>query len=345
MDMSYDAFIYLQDNLPPDSTIFIWRIIYASNDPFVQSIRDKSATSYSGLSQVVVEQFFRTDVVETLRNGNMPLDLWISFLVEYKELLLKNNDQVEQLNPSIKIFLRERFLDRINPVLSCKIKEEEIGKLLEETNFVVKDPLFDLASVGSHKPSVRTVRLSLSTLLGNGAENNTHIMAHEFLHVASTGQVVARTSHTKGLSPYTTTHSQWSGLSAKGFDEEKFTWLNEAVTEVLAAIMVDCEPVTYLSYIKLMNLLLTKGKKQISFETLANAYFEKKGYKAPEEDKHEFWKFLMREIRESYDHDKQFLVKLSLMVEKMGTDSAIEFLETWNPENPSKIDMKSLSEM
>ena len=160
MDMSYDAFIYLQDNLPPDSTIFIWRIIYASNDPFVQSIRDKSATSYSGLSQVVVEQFFRTDVVETLRNGNMPLDLWISFLVEYKELLLKNNDQVEQLNPSIKIFLRERFLDRINPVLSCKIKEEEIGKLLEETNFVVKDPLFDLASVGSHKPSVRTVRLS-----------------------------------------------------------------------------------------------------------------------------------------------------------------------------------------
>lgn len=219
-----------------------------------------------------------------------------------------------------------------------------------------QNPFFSPGVVGSHIPHAGIISLSCSALFD--IENDQlkagilHLVTHECLHAITAGKVVEH-NRTRTLQGKTTNiksvGTQWSGLSAKTSDSfnPRFSWLNEALTEWISATSLQVPVDGYVEEIELMELLLHKGKKMIEIRTLANAYFESKGLESDtlfenKDGKHTYWNTFRDAIRESFDHDPQFLIKLDIMVQNEGTGKAIEFLQNWDPEKPAAIDIKKI---
>jgi hypothetical protein len=226
-------------------------------------------------------------------------------------------------------------------------------KVLEGINLEIRDTLKIDQAVGTHDGSNNTIDLDQSTMEdyfmnGELSPKSLNLITHEVLHAISSGQIVIHhliSKYKDGGMNWTDSsypQPQWSGLKTNGFNVSRFTWLNEAVTENLSAHAVETKPSAYPDERKLLELLMTKGKKVIDKKVLTNAYFERRGYQANDNEGQKFWNLMRQEIRESYDHDPQFLIKLDILIQNKGIEEAIKLLENWNPNDPKYIDIAEI---
>lgn len=62
--------------------------------------------------------------------------------------------------------------------------------------------------------------------------------------------------------------------SRQGDETSRYTWLNEAMTEIVSAEAADKEPITYEPERDLLDALLKRGKREIPLRLFLEAYFE-----------------------------------------------------------------------
>ncbi|MES2087898.1 MAG: hypothetical protein V4467_02805 [Patescibacteria group bacterium] len=340
-------FLLKQEAEFPWNATYFWRVALQSNDPYFAGVREQ----FTGKKATFQE--FIEKIKEDLTARTVPQNSWIAGLAEYKNFLVEHNTKLQEITPSIRTYIAKNFISKINPQLDNPKSEEELAARLEEIQLQIRDPLNSSELIGSHNGAENTIGLSLQVLLSEDAEGGKGLskealalIAHEAIHALSSGQIVRHTSSRKYedgmISRDTITSPQWAGLKVAGFAVSRFTWLNEAVTETLGAELVGVAPSGYPEERKLLGLLLVKGKKKLDMRTFVNAYFEKKGYQADESTGVVFWNRMREEIRESFDHDPQFLVKLDILVQNKGVGAAIALLENWDVTNPALINVKEV---
>ncbi len=362
INTNYDTFLELESKATFENSVSMWLVIFSSRHPFLRKIRSDVETEGIPPDQRTKERKER--IKNALRDRSMPIEAWLAALDEYKNKLVKFNEQLEARTPHIRKYIAKEFIARINPDLENPKTEEELMHVLNSVNLRIKDPLNSYKSIGSHSSADSTIDLNLSILRYDLAQDQDFspqaldLIAHEEMHALSSGQVVEHKltftydeedgeeeidedMKTRGV-----LQSQWHGLLVSGFEVNRFSWLNEAITETLSAKLVGIDPIHYPKEREFLDLFLIKGKKPIDKKLLVNAYFEKRGYQAPddEDEKHKFWKQFRQEVREAYDHDPQFLVKLDILIQEKGVDAAITLLKEWNTENPQKTTAMSAEE-
>ncbi len=348
IDRNYDKFLDVDSKNIFQRTFLFWQIIYQSEDPYFKNLREEIKQTDPESKLILSEQ--RSRVKEALKDRVMPIQVWLGVLEEYNKVLIKFDKDLKEVTPRVRKYIASRFMENINPELEIPKTEEELMEVLDSVNLRVRDPLRSYQVIGTHSGGERTIDLDLAILLFSSegeeriSDETFMLIAHEELHALSSGQVVKHEitytydqgSKDETFNKSSVTRPQWSGLATSGFKVTRFTWLNEAMTETLASRLVGAKPQSYEKEIELLGLLLTKGRRQIDQKLLTNAYFEKRGYQAPddEDEKHKFWKQFRQEVREAYDHDPQFLVKLDTLIQEKGVDKAIALLKKWDPEHP-----------
>ena len=346
---AYDSFLGIGNIFSPRRTFAFWNILYNSKDQYFSAIRAEAEARRE--EQDGGFALVKRRVVDALVDRSLPIESWIFVLKEYKKMLEGYNQYVQEIAPEMRRFVAQKFIERINPQIEKPRNEEDLMSILNAVNFQIRDPLISVGTIGSYTGADKTIDLDLSIILdmakeGGVSKKTLNVISHESLHAITSGKVLR---HEKTLTfnegpnwKEGVTRPQWSGLEVSGYRTDRFEWLNEAITETLSSYMVEIEPVEYPQERKLVDLLLVKGRKKIDKKLLINAYFEKKGYEADEKEGQKFWNQFRREIQESYDHDKQFLVKLDILIQHKGIMAAIELLDSWKPENPQQIDIKTV---
>ena len=129
---------------------------------------------------------------------------------------------------------------------------------------------------------------------------------------------------------------QSTGVDFSGNFEDKnrgFIWLNEAFTDVVAAMMANNNekdtPEVYPRYkaeIKLINLLSEKGQINI-LTKISGVYFRHIVKNNNEQNSTNQWKAFSKEIDGIFG--PRFLVRLDIFIEKNGINKAIEVIEKW----------------
>lgn len=342
---NYDTFLRADEEVSIEGSLSFWRQICTSSHPFFDVMR----TDVWKSCDTDLERFseIQKRVRESLTDRSLPIEAWVSVLKEYKVLMLDYEKNLQTFTPEIRRGIKLLFIANINPDLETPKTEEEIGEVLEKVELRIRDPLSSWRNIGEHNGSERTIDLDLSVLLKDGegglSKDAVRLIAHEELHALSAGQVVKhRLVHETNGIGFVSTKPQWSGLQVSGFMIKRFTWLNEAMTETLSAQLAKTEAVSYPEYREFLDLLLVKGKKKIDRKLLTNAYFEKRGYQADEDNGHKFWNQFRQEIREAYDHDSEFLVKIDILIQNKGIREALKLLKEWDPENPQTLDIKTI---
>jgi len=136
------------------------------------------------------------------------------------------------------------------------------------------------------------------------------------------------------LSGRTITEVQWEDSSSMiahqrigthfSTRQERFRWLNEAITEALAMQLLGrSKSTTYTKERKLLELISKKGNEEIPRELFTNAYFE--NYEFGEKDKTgqgvPAWKRLQEKMSQAYGPG--FLVELDKLIKVAGIQEAI----------------------
>jgi hypothetical protein len=312
---------------------YFYSCAYKSDSAFVEEIK-RSAKSDSDGNEDLEDIFFELSLLESISNNTMPVEVFIGILKDYKEMLVYLNTELQAQSENIKRAFVDRFISKINPLLTDPKSESELADLLRDTVIIIQDP-FSTSNLGSHQSGSMLVRINADAIFGSKNTGDAmHVATHEFLHAITSGAVFERISF-RHVS--TTVTSQRSGLQIRGVENQRFMWLNEAVTESLTQLCTEENHSIFEEYIKLMNLLLNKGKKKIGLNVLADAYFDSRYG-----DEKGFWRFMLSQIRESYDHDPQFLVKLDIAVTEGGIFGAVDFMENWDTENPKDIVLEDI---
>jgi len=338
---SYKEFSELSDYtdeelLHPHVTKFLWQTILNSQNPYIIKLKSEHK-----------ENFFEVAFLNLLKSETLPIEVWLEILQDYKNLLSESDRKIGEMAPKIHEQVADDFIERINPDLETKLTREQILQKLQDSLLKIKDPLIYKNS-GTHTPVTKVTRVNLNQDILNGiiTPENYHTIAHENLHCLSTGQILEYRfpGFDDDNNPKTIVQrdAQWIGLNVRAVLDSKFNWLNEALTEILASQLSNFPPNSYQSERELLDLILKNGRKQIDIKILYNAYFEKKGKEATKgEDGHKFWKKFRAEIREAYDHDPQFLIRLDDLIREKGLGAATAILKDWDPENPVIIETRS----
>jgi hypothetical protein len=330
-------YLFLKQENSIGGSIF-YSVLYRSNHPFFLDIKKDIESGKDEDDPERIAEFIEK-TRHYLIDRAIPEDAWVSILREYSNMLKDYDRQLKEISPKLKQQIIELFIKKINPELDEPKTEKDLIETLETINLEIRDPLKSSEIAGTHNSSDRTIDVDLSILFRNKLQNKPNFskeaintIAHEILHVISSGQVVEHSFTFKdqtGSIGYISTKDQWSGLQVSGFRVKRFDWLNEAMTEEMSADMTDAEDLSYVLERELLRLLLTKGKKQIDKKILKNAYFERRGYQKSGKDGQKFWNKFREAIRESYDHDPQFLIKIDDIVQKEGVFAAIKIMREW----------------
>lgn len=340
----YDIFLTLDSKVPSTYSHLFWKIVFDSTDPFILSIARFAHKTFPD-NEKFRNDMIKLDIRAALKDKSMPTETWLNVIRTYKQKLEDSNKDLQEALPAIKTFITKSFVERINPLLENPKTELELIEILETIRMRIKDPFIENA-IGTHNASQNIIHLDQSVIQGYSEKREMspeglHLITHEALHAISSGQVVSHklTFYEDEEKTKTHIHPEWSGLAVSGAEVVRFTWLNEAMTEILSGYVVGIEPLFYKKERQVLELLLVKGKKIIDIDILINAYFEKKGYQADKDTGHVFWNKMRQEIRESYDHDPQFLIRLDILIQEKGIEEAITLLENWDSTNPTKIDI------
>lgn len=344
----YDEFIRVDHNnhfFKSYGESFFWNTVILSKNKTMLDVisRATKICRSNGLSvEEELVQLSADEIISLLYTRKMPIEDWLNILKEYADVLEEKDRVLQENTPQIKEAFIKTFLDKINSILNNPKTREELERDLEPVRFRMADPL--ICKPGGYQVANKNmIYLNANCYSGefdeNGrlSEDDFQLVAHEALHVLSSGQVVI---HRDISEEYDSDHelpikikyesilfNQWAGLNASGPTKSRFEWLNEAMTEILSARMVEGQPSAYLGEIELFEKFLESGKKKIDFNNLINAYFERRGYQAPDtEDANMFWRKFRQDVRDAYPFSPQFLIKLDDVVGEEGAEEGLEFL-------------------
>lgn len=298
----------------------------------------KELTGENVSMEVYYESF-----ITALKDKTINKEEWISFLRAYKEYLEKENEWLQENQERLIENFVSRFEKKINPLLSQPVSIEDIRRVLKNNTIRIADNL-NSGPDGMHNFSgIMYIGLTNLVTLERLEEDLDLILDqvfnHEALHAISSGQAVQRNrfdgeeidengDHTIYWSA--ADDSEWSGLQLREFNGKKFIWLNEAITESLAALTVEGEPIAYLEEIELFNLICEKGN--IDPQLFYDTYFEKKGRLRDKNSDRNFWNELIKRLNEAFPMgNKKFLVCLDDIVREEGIERGLEFVlnEEW----------------
>lgn len=324
------------------------RTLYASTGSFfIERAKKQEGNDGSG---VVSLGAFSQAVIESIRENNIPSEIWLSGLDAYKARIERVDVEIQEMLPMIKQIIVGSFLKRINPALEYPLSQSDLDDVMCDVSIRVKDPLLVRSAEGTYVSDSKIISLDLivaERMLAEESEadllDGLQLVAHEALHAISAEHVVQHELKHEfasgGDMTHTSSGAQWIGLEVNGFKTKRFTWINEAVTELLSARMFDVEPVSYKKEIELFKLLLSKGAREIDERKVFNAYFENKKFNGNSDDIGSLWKSFRQEIKEAYPHDPHFFVSLDLFIQKNGIESAIEIFKNWNASNPPRLEV------
>lgn len=246
--------------------------------------------------------------------------------------IIKNNietwkKQSVEFEKEAKI-MKEKFMYQIKNKIDndeLSLPFDYVKKMADTSEFQVVDPVSaKLREVyGDYVPETHTIRMSLST----PKDVRQHVFTHEMTHALSGKQEI--------LSYYTDIPKQMmsdlENIRVGTRLKDKFTWLNEALTEKISLEIIDkpeIESVFYTDERKILNFLIDHLK--IPKELFYDAYFENFD---PEKENHKQpnLKKLFEFTNKNFGH--KFLVNLDKLIEEytkqLGKDDGLlEILKT-----------------
>ncbi len=253
------------------------------------------------------------------------------------ELFLILKEKTPELRESFKKDIH-LFLENLGQKNNIEYNMERVEKLIE--NIGIKFFAYDVENTSN------TIAFYNSThFIGFNLDKKLEdfnyfkkVFYHEFLHLLTNNNEKIFSYKDKNNNEYNA-GSQVLGLRFLGLKDEKFTWLNEAVTESLAIKLNNTEnSKSYIKERKLLDLLNQKKKAgtKLNFDLLTKVYF-RHIQKREEGDTSEVdeWREFSKEIDQAFG--PRFLVKLDLFIEKNGIKQALEIVNSW-PDGQPQID-------
>lgn len=222
--------------------------------------------------------------------------------------------------------LLQRVNEKFNQAIKTGILPIDLStweRFRDSTAIGIIDPIFENEAVQGDYAEKKGIQISL--LLSQ--EQLEAVLIHEFLHVISGRTVIKETEEyveEAGVESYTYFDVQRSGLhfTSSLSRKERFSWLNEAVTEDLTLKIRGSEKgSTYFGERKLLHLLKQYLGGEIE-TVIYGAYFENV---IPGINKGEDFKTLLKKINEQFGN--HFLIQLDIFIhEQRDNDGS---LLTW----------------
>ncbi len=314
----------------------------ATNIPEIARIRNSVTEGAIPRSISEINRHITTQTIQALREGRITVEQWLDILDDYEEIIRKCTEWIKDKEPVLKENFLRSFMSKINPTLSQPKTREEIQNIIDEVDFHVFDPMGYEASAASLSieqkiaftdisyiaPAIIEEELGETESTGSYAKIEQTI-DHELLHHISTRSRILTFINAEKTKSYI--NHEWTGVALNTGAQTKLVWLNESVTELLAATMASSNPSAYLAEINLFKVFCAKGNPPLDMQLFVDAYFENKDRdNDPEGTALVFWKRLIDAIRISYPHDPQFLFKLDRFVTEHGVRHALELMSSWD---------------
>jgi hypothetical protein len=273
----------------------------------------------------------RHDVCASLSNGifSMPNNEYLDFVKIYAEKLAGLQDFLDKIILKWKpVFLRN-FAQNINPTLQNPIAQDELDSMLNSVTYKIGDPLdHSLTTSGSFDAGADVVYIPALALLTEDPGTMSAILTHEILHRVSTSpKMVARSVRSDLLTQRSSIEGFQTGLEIVDLNngDTKFTWLNEAVTQLLTLKMTGAsldKNVYYKKEIGILNSLI-QGADGFSFNELYNLYFSFRRSDFTNIDA----ETMLSHIANVLKCDKEKITNLSEQIEKEGVDAVSDKIE------------------
>jgi hypothetical protein len=283
----------------------------------------------------------RNDVGLAIAHGRDVSYQTLAFMVERnQEQLLKVEALLKERLPE----LTEPFREALPHLLERYVfTAEHVLLLLERLDQVAVRVVDDMSAHlermgGSYIESRNSIFISESTV--RHGERLGWTLAHEYFHLLS-GRTLYKarlqfdTNPEEEDDPYNTAFTGGRVGLHFGYDNQEgkgqFKWLNEAITDRLAAEYVQSQgekvQAAYIAEQNLLSYLCTQGKHPIDFKTFAQAYFENydPNRKAVEGDAIPAWRKLWGEIEKNFG--PRFLIKLDERIQRDGVEGVLRELE------------------
>ncbi len=231
--------------------------------------------------------------------------------------------------PEFKNSFSEK-LDILRQNGDLNISPEEVKKRLSDVQIF----FFDKGTKAGEKVDAKgansrysTVHIEIDTNF-NGDENEfladlQHTFNHEMLHAISGSLFLTTPRHLGVFNTDKYRRGLVFGPTIMGDDIERFSWLNEAVTETLALEMDENKDTDFLSYKneRLLLSLLINGpvggsEQKIDKKKFYHAYFESYQEKDSAENRLKYWKELIHSINSAFYPG--FLLKLDKLIKEKG---------------------------
>lgn len=238
----------------------------------------------------------------------IPDEVLVMMFKNHGQNIGKKLDELETSANANKNQINQRLAD----FLSTQGQDSEVvQKKLEELKVTFTDPMaYGMDGEAGYKTGASGIMISAD------ASDWEYEYTHEALHYLSGRTALLR-------------NENWVDYQRTGLAiEDRFNWLNEAITESLARSAMQRESrggVAYSREIKLLDLLANKGISPIDRSLFVKAYFENYDADKPYRERNPQWKTLNTAINSAYSPG--FLTKLDKYINEHGEDAASKQLE------------------
>lgn len=350
-DTMLNTIFYSEDNLIKE-----YFDIHETDNEFISDLNNTNKDQHERL--VILYNKIRTGLTKLILRSITDKDarkLFLSLIEEYNTYL---EHRVDTFTERVMEYKKE-FFDKISHHLTHLGNDydlEKIKTIIYNTRVRFADFLIPSNHEGSVNPDhIIELRLSFGPFYGteesmhdrnsevwdfrdNYSNIIKHNIFHELLHIiaSSREKILTRENENKTASIRNT------GVAFHG-NKKRFTWLNEALTEIINLDTCEETHITsYLNEIRLYELILKKIPNKDAWKDLQKTYF----FNAKKEDVDGLveWKENRKLIEESIgDKDGNFLVRLDNWIEANGgmpdgVIKAIEIISRWEDNKPQPED-------
>jgi hypothetical protein len=257
----------------------------------------------------------------------IPVELYIEMAKRHIAEFAKKERKFEKYVP----LMNRLFLDglwkqseRIGFSFEGKVVEKRVGQAIIHLSDTLTATLEE--RWGSFDADHNTVIIAENV----PDELKLNVFSHEMLHLIS-GRTIMLWGEEEGIGEIrhqrigTRFKASLTETDRRKRKTSRFRWLNEAITEMLAAEISGVkDPFAYGSEQDIVRELANRGKQTIGWNLFFNAYFENYDPGLPPEERIRAWKNLRRAINEAYTPD--FLVALDDCIRRQGADFTRELL-------------------
>lgn len=270
---------------------------------------------------VLLEATFGSKWAVSMRQGRtnwkqIPDDVFVMFLKIYGERIKGKLAGLEESAHGSKPQIDQKIVQFLSPFgLDPTVTSARLQKL----GVTFKDPLWesDTQRISGYKEGSRDVVISASS----GDWEADYI--HEALHYLSGKTILLENGQSVDY------QRMGLAINSRQQGDDRFVWLNEAVTEPLSKSILQRESKDGTSYTKeqgLLDLLLIKGSSLIDRNMVIQAYFENYDADKPYGERIPQWKAFNSAVNSAYSPG--FLTRLDKYVQEFGVDKATKQLQT-----------------